>query len=234
MHLFDDGYYVATRKEPPYEFIFPLTDEFFSRTSWAAPGRSGVRPEFDGSLYVFCAFAEDENGVVGHSGTISFMVAPPGESRPFRGKAAEIPGVVVAGHYDEGGPGVAYCDSTRANTGSTDWRQDDGVDGGEHSVGGVSSGEWIKYTVDVKKAGRYRMKFKYGTPSPFQHSVDVLVDGDKVAKLGPLKRHSAEHWGADTLAEAEMTLTAGRHVLMLHLFGQFNFGDIEFEKLQGD
>ena len=222
MHLFDDGYYVATRKEPPYEFIFPLTEEFFSRTSWAAPGRSGVRPEFDGSLHVFCAFAEDENGVVGHSGTISFMVAPPGESRPFRGKAAEIPGVVVAGHYDEGGPGVAYYDSTPVNVFKHGWRQDEGVDGSEHSVGGMDSGEWAKYTVDIAKAGRYRIRFRYGTPSSHPHTVDFMLDDEKIATLGPLKRHAAENWSADTVAEALVKLPSGRHVLMVQTFGPFN------------
>jgi len=190
-----------------------------------------VRPEFDGSLHVFSAFAEDESGAVGYSPTVSVMVAPSGASRPYQGKAAEIPGVVVVGRYDEGGQGVAYSDSIRGNSGSKDWRQNESVDGGEHTVGGVSSGEWIRYTVDIKKSGRYRMKLMYGTPSSFSHTIDVLLDNVRLVTLGPLKRHAAEHWGTDAPVEAELTLPAGRHVLMLHLFGQFNFGDITFEEI---
>ena len=41
VHLFDGGYYVATKREPPYDFVIPMTEEFFSRTAWSLPGRSG-------------------------------------------------------------------------------------------------------------------------------------------------------------------------------------------------
>ena len=108
------------------------------------------------------------------------------------------------------------------------WRQDEGVDGSEHSVGGMDSGEWAKYTVDIAKAGRYRIRFRYGTPSSHPHTVDFMLDDEKIATLGPLKRHAAENWSADTVAEALVKLPSGRHVLMVQTFGQFNYADIEF------
>lgn len=76
--------------------------------------------------------------------------------------------------------------------------------------------------------GRYRLKFKYGTPSPFPHKVDVLHDGVRVSTLGPLPRHAADDWSTDAVADADMKLPSGRHVLTLHLLGQFNFTDFEF------
>jgi len=231
VHLFDDGYYLETKTEPPYDFVVPMTKDYFNKTAWMKPGRSGIRPDFDGSMHVFCAFAEDETGMVGHSETMSFMIAPPGKSRPFRGIAHPVPGKVVIGHYDEGGPGIAYCDSTEGNNGAKDWRQDDWVDGGEHSIGSVASGEWVNYTIDVKKAGRYRLKLVYGTPSKFPHYVNYLLDGEKIGTTGRLKHHEEDHWGADTIAETPVALPAGQHVLTLHLFGQFNLGDFTIEEM---
>ena len=231
VHLFDSGYYLCTKSEPPYEFVFPFTVSFFSRTAWAKPGRSGVRPDFGGSLHAMCAFVEDENGEIGHSRTISFMSAPNGESRPFRGEAAKLPGVVRAGHYDEGGQGIAYFDTTQGNSGGG-WRPEEWVDGGEDTIGSVSSGEWLRYTVDIAKAGRYRVKFNYGTPTRYGHTVDLLLDGERLCTLGPMAEHESADWRVDMVAESEVTLPAGRHVLMLHLFGLFNFGKIEFEEIK--
>ena len=230
VHLFDNGYYICTSTEVPCDFTVPFTEAFFSRTAWSLPGRSGVRPNFDGSMHVFCAFAEDENGEVGRSGTIQTMISPRGTSRPFRGKAASIPGTIKAGHYDEGGQGVAYNDTTRGNTGDKRWRTEEDVDGGENTIGGLSSGEWLKYTIDVRKAGRYRMKFRYGTPIKGAHWVDLVLDGDWTGKIGPFYAHKSPHFGVDSLAETEVVLPAGRHVLMLVLYGVFNFGNMEFEE----
>ena len=229
VHLFDSGYYICTKTEPPYDFQFPFTESYFSRTQWSMPGRSGVRPGFNGSLHVFCAFAEDENGEVGHSKTISMLVAAEEKPSPFKGKAAVVPGVIKAGHYDEGGQGVAYYDSTKGHYGDKAWRPDEGVDGGEDTIGNIGTGEWIKYTVDVQKAGRYRVKFRYGTPREFAHRVDLFLDDKSIGSIGPLNRHKASHWGVDTAAETEVTLPAGRHVLMLLFVGSFNAGSIEFE-----
>ena len=227
VHLFDSGYYICTKTEPPYEFTVALTDEYFRRTAWYKPGRSGARPDLDGSLHAFSAFAEDESGAVGHSPVVTLMISPGGDSRPFCGEAARLPGVVKVGRYDEGGQGVAYFDSTKGNKTSKDWRHGEGVDCTENSVGAVTSGEWIKYTVDIAKAGRYRVKFPYGTPANCDHWVDLLLDDEKIGRLGPLERRMGHDWSADKVSETEVELPAGRHVLTLHLFGQFNFGNIE-------
>ena len=42
------------------------------------------------------------------------------------------------------------------------------VGGNEDVVGGVQTCEWLKYTVGVRKAGRYRVKFHYGTPLDYE------------------------------------------------------------------
>lgn len=231
VHLFDGGHYIATKTVPPYDFTFPFTEAYFSRTQWSMPGRSGVRPGFKGAMHVFCAFAEDENGEVGHSQTIPVLVASDVKSSPFRGKAAVVPGVIKAGHYDEGGQGVAYYDSTKGHFGDNKWRPDECVDGGESTIGNIGTGEWIKYTIDIQKAGRYRVKFHYGTPRDFGHRVDLLLDDKQIGTIGPLKQHKASHWGVDTVSETEVVLPAGRHVLRILFVGSFNAGAIEFVEI---
>ena len=229
VHLFDNGFYIATRTEPPYDFTIPFTEEYFSRTVWAQPGRSKACPKFKGASHMFCAFAEDENDEVGYSRTIQLMFAATGESRPFQGKAAVLPGVIKPGRYDEGGQGIAYNDITNTKRTDKPWRPDEWVGGNENVIGSVQSGEWLKYTVDVKKAGRYGVKFHYGTPLDYEYArVELVLDGKHIGTLGPLKAHKASHWTHDTLAETEVVLPAGRHVLLLSLHGVFNFGDIEF------
>ena len=228
VHLFDDGYYLATCRQPPYEFKVPFTDGWFSTTAWAKPGRSGVVPTFPGSLHAFSMFAEDERGAVSSTRARLLLVKPEKESRPYGGKAQQVPGKIFVGHYDEGGQGVGYYDSTSRNV-SSSWRTCEGVDCYEHNVGNVCTGEWLRYTVDVAEAGEYKLVFTYGTPDKGNHAVVIACDDNIVGRL-KLHPHEYKDWRATTKAEAVVRLPAGRHVLTLLLFGQFNFTDMEFSR----
>ena len=234
VHLFDDGFYLATRTQPPYNFVVPMTSDYFDRTAWTRPGRSGERGSFEGSTHVFCVFAEDENGMVGHSDVMEFMLAPRARSTPYQGDAQKLPGKVVIGRYDEGGQGIGYYDLTDAHVGNSgNWRPDDSVDGGEHVIGSVSSGEWVNYTVDVTETGRYRLKFFYGTPDSAKRcKVRVLVDGERTAEMKNFQTHKFNDWRTDTIAPVDLELTAGRHVLTFMFTGSYNIGDMEFELLK--
>lgn len=230
VHLFDDGYHLATCRRPPYEFKVPFAEGWYSRTAWAKPGRSGVVPAFPGSLHAFSLFAEDERGGVSSTRARLLLVRPERESRPYGGKAQQVPGKVVVGRYDEGGQGVGYYDTTGQNVSSATWRPGEGVDCGEHTVGNVCTGEWLRYTVDVAAAGEYRLTFTYGTPDKGSHAVVVACDDAIVGRLR-LRPHAYADWRATTKAEATVRLPAGRHVLTLLLFGQFNFSDMELGAL---
>ena len=87
-----------------------------------------------------------------------------GHHHPFKGKAQRIPGVVEAEHYDEGPAGIAYSDVDKENRGAP-YRQDTQVDiekrtdaSNGHGIGWVRAGEWLLYTVDIRKAGRYLLE----------------------------------------------------------------------------
>ena len=229
VHLFDDGYYLATVTEPPYAFSVPLTEAYFAKTAWSRSGRSGERPEFGGSFHVFCAFAEDESGQVGHSGTVKALVVPTKPSTPYQGRPQTIPGVLKVGHFDEGGAGIAYVDSTVANHGSKTWRTDEGVDATEDDVGNVSTGEWINYTVDVAQPGTYRVRIKYGTPQAGINRLDLILDGELVGTFDSLQPANSRSWAIDSESEVTVELPVGRHVLKLLIFGAYNFGNLTFE-----
>ncbi|WP_157956794.1 carbohydrate-binding protein, partial [Salinicola halimionae] len=70
-----------------------------------------------------------------------------------------------AGFYDEGGPEVAYHDSSEVQLG--DNTRNEGVDlrDNGNSIGSIANGEWVEYTVDVATAGTYQLSFAAATMS---------------------------------------------------------------------
>lgn len=227
VHLFDDGYHLMTKREPPYEFTFPLSDEFYKTTAWKRSGRAKEEHPFEGTLHAFAAFAEDEAGGIGHSPAQLVMLMPQKKSAPFRGTPQKLPGTIILGHYDEGGQGVAYYDTTPPNffADRGNWRANEAVDAKEHCIGSVDTGEWLNYTVDVEKTGRYEFDVLIGSPIRREHKVNLVVDG-KLAGAVTFGGHSYDDWRTESHVTTSVDLTAGRHVLTLHLFGKFNLGDI--------
>jgi hypothetical protein len=72
-------------------------------------------------------------------------------------------------NYDVGGPGVSFQDNDPENQGNH-YRKD-GIDikaskpsGNGAVVGFTQNGEWMEYTVNVQKAGDYRLSLAYATP----------------------------------------------------------------------
>jgi len=62
VYLFDNGYPVAFKTEPPYAFRVPFTKAHYDTTRYMTPGISGVKPPFDGYTHAFIVFARDEKG----------------------------------------------------------------------------------------------------------------------------------------------------------------------------
>ncbi|MCX6122883.1 MAG: carbohydrate-binding protein [Ignavibacteriales bacterium] len=86
------------------------------------------------------------------------------QQAPYGGTPHSIPGIIEAEEYDLGGEGIAYHDLDTANQGGQ-FRLSEGVDvetcsAGGYSVGWMSTGEWIEYTVSVTKAGNYTLRIQ--------------------------------------------------------------------------
>lgn len=106
---------------------------------------------------------------------------------PYGGKAHVIPGVIELENFDVGGNGSAYMDdSPGSETGST-FRADEDVDietctdaGGGYNIGWTSAGEWLEYTVDVTKAGRYSIDLRIACNGEGR-TVSLSLDGEALS-----------------------------------------------------
>lgn len=231
VYLFDSGFLLDYKSEPPFSFDVILSKEYLSATDYVKPGRSGKRPNCGSTLHAFAAFAQDADGRVSHSPVITRFVQPYGGNTPWQGKPQIIPGSVKLPYYDEGGPNVAYFDTTDGNSFANRGgiRNNENVDATSSAIGGVAPWEWLRYTVDIKTAGKYTLILNYGTPMFSKNTLLLMLDDGDCCEF-PVKRHKADHWGVDTKSTVRnITLPAGKHVLMLLLRGApLNMSSIDF------
>ncbi|GAA4268782.1 glycosyl hydrolase [Hyunsoonleella aestuarii] len=158
-----------------------------------------------------------------------------GNQVPYSGTPTTIPGTIDAAHYDvfEGGNGqnIAYYDASIDNQGS--FRPNEYVDaitvaGEGNTVGWISGGEWLEYTVDVQTTGCYDVSLRYtsgndsgGGPIYFE------VDGTKVSN--DITFFDTGDWNNWSTKAANLDLTAGIHVLRLVATnGEINLGKMTF------
>ncbi len=234
VYLFDSGYLIERKSKPPFAFTVESSQRFYDGTDFMRPGRQKVKPHFDG-VHALVAFVRDVNGKISRTPPIEYtVVSESRKSSPFEGKAAAIPGTIDPARYDEGGQGVAYADGSKGNMygKAKNWRMDEDVDCSPGSIGGVGSGEWLNYTVDVAEAGDYEMSFRYGTPSLAPQSMLVLLD---LKRIGHIELHGQDRkygWGGRSVGRAVLRLPAGRHVLRLVLKGNYNLYPITFKKVK--
>jgi len=142
--------------------------------------------------------------------------APPEEYGPYGDEPISIPGVVEAENYNKGGAESAYHDESKGNEGGK-FRKDD-VDIYQPNMGIVvgycEKGDWMKYTVNVQKAGEYEISALVagdnGTGSIAIYMDDKLI-GSEIVNTG--KGFDVY----DTVSAGKATLTAGKHELKLEV-----------------
>ena len=163
-----------------------------------------------------------------------------GEQQPYSGSAIQIPGTFEAGHYDsfEGGnaSGISYVDISTVNEG--DFRIDEAVDvasvnGEGATIGWISAGEWVEYTVDVENSGLYDLTFRYASGNangggPFH----LEVEGTKISSDISLNSTSNSNWSTFTSKTVNaIPLYKGKQVLRLNFDqGEFNLGKLTFSR----
>jgi hypothetical protein len=166
----------------------------------------------------------DTNGATGMTGNFNWIaVAGPAaasasiDSTPYSGVAAALPGQVEAEHYDRGGQGVAYHDTTAGNSGGV--YRSDHVDlqtasdtGGGYKIKSAVAGEWLNYSVNVAAAGIYTLSVRVasgGAGGRFH------LRADGVDKTGSLTVPDTGGWQSWRTVTASVTLAAGLQVLRL-------------------
>ena len=129
---------------------------------------------------------------------------------PYSGMPVAIPGVLDAAHFDHGGAGIAYADTTPGNTGGgfRDTDVDLQVsDVGGYNIGWTAAGEWVTYTVNVETAGTYTAWFRVAS-----------VGGGALQLAAGAPSHDARQvavpdtrgWQSWTAVGVPITLAAGR------------------------
>jgi len=202
VYLFDNGYMMACRTEPPWTFDLPYTRAFYERSRYMRTGRQKVVPPFSGYPHAFEIYAQDANGKVSGSGVV-FKYPDFGPSSPRQGKASVLPGVLKLSEYDDGGADVGYFDCT-----PKPYVRPNG------QVDGYTGGEWLKYTVAVAETGDYTATLEAELRSErpgaeIRLSVDDVYAGSFRPRATDLMTDS---WHKEKMALA-LRLTKGRHVL---------------------
>ena len=100
---------------------------------------------------------------------------------------------------------------------------------GETVIGGVSGGEWLKYTVHVNQTANYTFTLDYGTPSPKQRGPKLMVDCKAVGDF-ETPAHEFPDWRHTSKAVLKsVPLTAGDHEIVLLMQGSYNLGGLKVE-----
>ncbi len=146
---------------------------------------------------------------------------------PWGGTAATIPGTVEAENFDVGRNGSAYSDADLANL-SSEYRND-GVDveicgEGGYNVDWTAANEWIKYTVNVTKGGRYKVNFRVASVTGTA-AIHLEVDG--IDKTGIISIPNTAGWQAWQNVERTIILPGGQQVLTLFI----NTGGVNINKM---
>ncbi len=151
-----------------------------------------------------------------------------------------IPGTIYATNYDMGQLGYAYNDADYQNiSGSTynsGWSyRNDGVDiescldfsSNGYNVGWISSGEWLKFTVNVTQTGIYDISFNLAAQNS-GGKILVAVDGQYLPSTIDVPATGGwQNWNSYLIKD--IYLTAGQHTLMTQFInGGFNFSSMEF------
>ncbi|HEX4923075.1 MAG TPA: RICIN domain-containing protein [Bdellovibrionales bacterium] len=151
----------------------------------------------------------------------------PATSSPYT--TINIPGRIQAEHFDNGGAGVAYSDSSSGNNGNVTSRGGD-VDletssDGTPNVGWIADGEWLQYTVNVTVSGSFTLSARVAAETT-SGLFDVYVDGAQVVNDAAVPYTG--DWQSWTSVSRTVNLTAGqRKIRFVAVRGGFNFNHLD-------
>jgi hypothetical protein len=158
--------------------------------------------------------AADQVGVTLQATTIAITSL----SLPYNGVAVSLPGTIQAEDFDEGGPGVAYYDSSEANA-RGEYRPGEGVDiescdEGGYNITHVFAQEWMNYTVNVTQSGSYTMEVRAAVPNGGRN-FRIEIDGAAITPTVAAPYTGGwQNWS--TIIIPNIPLTSGTHILRFY------------------
>ncbi len=157
----------------------------------------------------------------------------PEPQQPFGGKAWAIPGKIEMENFDEPGYGAgndSYADNDSddhgaESNGGKSYREGTGVDiykkNNGYVVGYNQSGEWLEYTVEVAEDGDYTM-FASVASANATSSFQLAIDGENITEeVAVPKNDGEENYDDYSLVQANVKLTAGKHILRFTVTGDW-------------
>lgn len=133
----------------------------------------------------------------------------------LNGSALTIPGTIEVEDFDEGVEGKTYHDEDEENQGGV-YRLDVGVDidtceNGGYVIGWTKKGEWMEYTIDVKKSATYTYSALVASGlegSSFSLSIDgeAITSTIAVPNTGSWTTYKAISGKTSTIKEGKHTL----------------------------
>lgn len=152
-----------------------------------------------------------------------------GAASPCSGTLTQLPGMLEVSHYRNGGPGVAYFDTTAANL--FGGCRDGGVDLGggpvDCVIGAIVATEWVEYCVSIEPADSYDLIVHHASGSSGGR-LHIEIDG--VNKTGTIQTNGTGSWGNyQELLVPDLVLPPGFHVLRIYMLsGGYNLDGLEF------
>lgn len=151
---------------------------------------------------------------------------------PYKGEIHSVPGKIEFEDYDEGGQNRAYYDEDMENQGG-EYREDrvDIVTNDEgYAIGYTSKGEWMEYTVDVKKAQTYDYEARVScglNTSGFQ----MFLDNKDIS--GEVEVPNTVDWDTYTVVKGTTAeMAEGEHILKVLLTG--GYANLDWVRFIGD
>ncbi|MBK8807866.1 MAG: carbohydrate-binding protein [Bacteroidales bacterium] len=181
--------------------------------------------------YIITAKATDNTGATSSSEAVTIKVNIP--QGPYGGTPHAIPGKIELEHFDVGGNGVAYLDSTLGSQVDPrpDFRTDEDVDletctdvGTGYNLGWTNAGEWLEYTANVATAGKYTLTFRAACNGA-DRTVSLATNGTTIANNIAIPNTTG--WQIWQDVKTEVTLAAGIQVLRLTI-GATNYVNLNY------
>lgn len=213
---------------------------------WKGAGKRPAKSTTFAGLMKLAGQTNFRNNIV-HYDVLDAMLRQPGSgvARPF-GKNQVGDGLLLpAAHYDLGGQGTAYYDTDSADYHISNNQRggnlgrafrNDGVDIGQsgdgYMVTGIEAGEWLQYTLEVAREGRYRLEF---TVAAAGSGGELLVT---IPEQNFFEKVSVPRTGGDTTwrvvpCSSPIVLGRGRSILRLKFpTGGFNFKFIRLSRVE--
>jgi hypothetical protein len=168
---------------------------------------------------------------------VTFTLVKEIKQEPYKGTAHQIPGRIEAEEYDLGGEGLAYHEgNTSGNQGLATLRNDEvdiettGDVDGVYNLGYTLTGEWLEYTVDVSKTGKYDLDLRLAKDGD-GGLMHIEMDGVNVT--GAINVPNTGGWQTwQTKKLTGINLSAGEHIMRIVFDSDYsNLNYIEFKGL---